>query len=811
MSILLTDLVERIEPDNTVLFFGSGSSIPSGAPSAENLIELIGTRFSLSTDGYSLSEISSVAETKFSRKELITFLRSCFDLPYATGSILNTPLYSWKSIYTTNYDELIEQSYKRKNTSLTVYSNNFDFTVHRHQSDVKLFKLHGTISEDYSDGKHNRIIISESDYDNTLEYRDALYDTLKIDLIGSNLVIIGYSLSDQHIKKIVNKISDINKKSHLPANIYLLLYEKDEDRALLYENRGIKVSFGGLDEFFVALNASKKAVDRVYSCADNPIESCASLTPVTVDINHVLKTTTKNVGAMYQGWPATYSDIEAQLTFERSNFISVSREIDRPDKITTIILGASGTGKSTFARQLVLFFKKKGNYCWEHKLGYTLSPFEWRRVANNLKKNDKYGIIFVDDAHYHLHEINQLIDLLISDSVFNLKIIATSSRNHWYPRIKTPNIFKHGNQIVLQKLDETEIENLLNLIDTCQDLQPLVEDSFSGFSRTERKRRLTTKCDSDTFVCLKNIFASDKFDDIVLREYAELDPIYQDIYKMVSAMENVGINVHRQLIIRLLGIPADQIKSILTNLSDIIHEKSYDSKSGIYTWKGRHAVISEIVTKYKMSDMKEYYSILDNVIDNIIPTYDIEIMTLRQLCDFGSGISIFNDKIVRNKLLRKMISKAPGERLPRHRLIRYLIDLGHFEKAETEIKLYKQDFKSDGAVSRFKIILTMERAVKSPGIMKEDRIKILEMAKDQSISALDHFQDNKHILRTYCDVGIQYYNMTANNAIFNDAIQKLRDAEARAYDPDITDLIVKYERKFSLLEAEEIQTEESDH
>ncbi|WP_157470102.1 hypothetical protein [Desulfobulbus elongatus] len=132
-------------------------------------------------------------------------------------------------------------------------------------------------------------------------------------------------------------------------------------------------------------------------------------------------------------------------------------------------------------------------------------------------------------------------------------------------------------------------------------------------------------------------------------------------------------------------------------------------------------------------------------------------------------------------------------------------NLGHFEKAETEIKLYEHDFRPDGAISRFKIILTMERAIKSHGIMKEDRIKILEMAKEQAVAALYHFQDNKHILRTYCDVGIEYYKKTANNTIFNDAIQKLREAESRAYDPDITELIVKYERKFALLETDAIE------
>ncbi len=60
-----------------------------------------------------------------------------------------------------------------------------------------------------------------------------------------------------------------------------------------------------------------------------------------------------------------------------------------------------------------------------------------------------------------------------------------------------------------------EIERLLNLIDRNIEVRALVEQTFSGFSRTERRRRLIDRCEADMFVCLKNIFASEAFDDII--------------------------------------------------------------------------------------------------------------------------------------------------------------------------------------------------------------------------------------------------------------------------------------------------------
>jgi hypothetical protein len=796
MSISLSDMVSRLSPSKTVLFFGAGSSIPSGAPSVKKIINKVAEKFGIDADGYSLSEITSIAENKSSRSELISTLRSLFNNLDATGALLNLPLYPWKNIYTTNYDKLIEQAYSRKNIPLSVYTSNFDFQVQDFPESTKLYKLHGSIDKDISDGVQSRIIITESDYDNASDYREILFDALRYDLHGSSLVIIGYSLADEHIKDIVNRAIEINNKSHNPAAINLVLYIEDENRASLFERRGIKVAFGGLDNFFLELQKHSLPTSLVYSATGDPLDNFPILRAVTLDVAHEINKGEKNPSGMFQGLAASYADIKAQLTFERSHLKGIENSLIDDNIICSVILGASGTGKTTLARQVVTNFNDK-YYCWEHKSDHTLLSEQWRDVAKHLNKNKEKGLLFIDDAHVHLYEINKLVDLLASEDLINLKVLLTSPRNQWNPRIKTPNIFKRGKQFMLNRLDLTEIEKLLTLVDASPDLQPLVESSFAGFSRSERKRRLIAKCESDTFVCLKNIFASEKFDDIVLREFAELDDGLREIYRLVSAMESSGINVHRQLIIRLLGMPATNVAASLANMLDIIHEYTISEREGIYGWKGRHPVITGIITKYKMTDEKEFFKLFEDVIDNLIPTYDIEIRTIQQLCAFDSGISRIPDKHLRNKLLRKMISKAPGERVPRHRLIRYLIDINELEKAETEIRLYEHDFKVDAPIQRYKIIIMLARAEQSHGILDEDRRAIMEMAREAAINAIDKYKDNKDILKTYCDVGIEHFKRTGEMSVFDDAMDKLREAEKRICDPDITNIIIRYERKIS--------------
>ena len=198
----------------------------------------------------------------------------------------------------------------------------------------------------------------------------------------------------------------------------------------------------------------------------------------------------------------------------------------------------------------------------------------------------------------------------------------------------------------------------------CEVDQKPVKSNFAGFSRPERRRRLTQRCEADMFVCLKNIFSSEKLDDIILREYATLHPALQDIYKIVAAMESAGVRVHRQLVIRLVGIPPMQIAALLAGLSDIIHEQTVDAREGIYAWRGRHRVIMDIIAQHKYYTENKRFDLFTKVIDCISPTYDIEIRTIRELCNVETGLATLSDRREQNLLLRKMLSRHQENKFP---------------------------------------------------------------------------------------------------------------------------------------------------
>lgn len=804
MPVDIAKLIDSVEPENTVLFFGAGSSIPSGAPLASDLANHLATTFKLPPNTYSLAEIASLIEQNNGRRDLIVTIRERIGKLVPTGGILNLPLYRWRSLFTTNYDDLIEKCYERAGKDLSVYASDFDFTLRDNPVATKLFKLHGSIGMDVSDGHSARLIITDTDYDYTGSFRQSLYDRLKGDMVGGHIVVIGHSLQDPDIREIVNRAAEMTTKVQGAWKVSLLLYQEDENRALLFERRGFKVCFGGIDTFFAEL-ARKLPGGGTRDELPDSLSAFPTLRPTTIDVEHASRASA-DVSAMFNGWPATHADILAQLTFERS----VAKEIDQyladENTLCAVLLGASGLGKTTAARQAIQYLRQRGYLSWEHKRDFTLNVRDWVRVAFHLHSHGKTGVLMVDEAHSHLQQINDVLDELASKDVFALKFIFVSTRNHWGPRIKSPSMFRLGTEFRLGKLQHQEIERLLVLVETNSAVRALVEHTFSGFSRYEKRRRLVDRCESETFVCLRNIFASEKFDDIILREYAALHPMYQDIYRHVAAMETAGIRVHRQLVIRLLGIPAQDIAAALTHLSDIVHEYSIDEREGLYGWRGRHSVIAAIIAKYKFPDVSKLAELFSRVIDSISPTYEIEIRTIREMCNVESGLPSIPDKSVQNRLLRKMMSVVPGERVPRHRLIRNLIEMGELEKAETEIRIFDKDFGRDGPVARYKVALLTARATRTPGIMEEDRLAILEQARDLAATSTRRYPNNKALLAAYCDVGLEIYRRTKDFKVYDAAMAELKAAEERLGDPDVTRLVARYAARIQGVPVEDADT-----
>ena len=275
------------------------------------------------------------------------------------------------------------------------------------------------------------MIITETDYDHTKDYRQKIYDAMRADLAESNLVIIGHSLTDQDIKEEIARAISINSESMAGGRITLVMYIRDENRASLYESKGIRVVFGGIDEFFSELAKCTPSHRLVASSSDNPVSDNPALNTSVVDIEHELAHADVDVSRMFNGGAASYADIQGRLTFQRNLVSELSEGLIDQGKAVGIILGASGVGKTTAARQALLKIRERGFKCWEHKSDDTLDAAAWIAAALKLHHSEQLTALLIDDAHEYLHEINELIDGIINNNITSFKLVLSTSRNNW--------------------------------------------------------------------------------------------------------------------------------------------------------------------------------------------------------------------------------------------------------------------------------------------------------------------------------------------------------------------------------------------
>ncbi len=186
----------------------------AGFPSGNKLVEFIYDSLTPSEKkiiqpNLSLSDLTEeYGRIKKSRNPLIRLLKQRIEqhVPLSTKyHDLITTIPHFKTIITTNYDSLFEDSF---GTQAQVILSNRDIP-YLENNKVHIFKVHGDFRE------LDRIIISKSDYTNFFnKEKDSLYWTVVTERVSTkNVLFLGYNLEDSNITSLFDKIYD-NLEQH---------------------------------------------------------------------------------------------------------------------------------------------------------------------------------------------------------------------------------------------------------------------------------------------------------------------------------------------------------------------------------------------------------------------------------------------------------------------------------------------------------------------------------------------------------------------------------------------------------------------
>ena len=792
MPISLTELVDSLRKDPALLL-GAGASVPSGAPTgkalAHSLWESITKTNVISDD---LLETTSLLARRYGRSAVVNEIKSILSPLKPAGGLLGLPTIEWSAIFTTNFDQLVEAAYRRHKKPLAVFRSNYDFTRKEGAPGGRLYKIHGCISQDRSTGDQSSLLLTEDDYDDYKAFRQASFVELERTLLQSDVLIVGQSLGDRHLQELVKEVLKA-KKQGVQGQIFLLAYDRDDFRAQLLEDRGAKVAFGGIDELIHAFAMGGSAASPEPAVGET---SDALLSPGLVSTVRDLAVDVElpsNVVRMFNGGPASYSDIASGFTFERDSERRLIEKLSKSEIAVVTVVGAAGVGKTTLARRLALACRKRNYSAWEHKNEFPFRHKPWIEVEAEMRSSGSRGVLVLDECTHYMKEVNNLLDALAEVDCPALQVVATANSAQWTPRIKTRNFFTRGEQLVLSALSETEIRSLLNLLENSRSISDLVQNEFKRESRNKQFDRLRQKCSADMFVCLKNIFANESLDTILLQEYDLLAEPLQEYYRFVAALEAVGTRVHRQLVLRMLNVSAGQVSAVLSGLSGIIDEFDIKPSRGVYGWSTRHLIIAQKITEYKFSHVDELVKLFDQVIDSINPLEPLELQSIRAICDVDYGIGRIGDSVTRERLYRRLVALVPGERIPWHRLIREKLEQGDVNETEYLIRDAAEAAGADSPIDRYKVRLLILRSNETAGISPQDRVALLRKAFELALTNTRRHKLDKYSYRELCNVALELNRRGENAAYMDEAINTMREGAARIMDPDLDRMLQHFE------------------
>lgn len=254
-DIVIKELIKRLKKNQIIPFVGAGMSKGLGFPLwkdlAVRIIEVIGN---LEIDQNvvekrDLMEVFEFLVINQNRKRINEILKNflkisenSLEIPETHKNLikLGAPI-----IYTTNWDTLIELTYKRMNKPYRVVETIEDFQ-HLQLNTPTIIKFHGSLT--YPDS----LIITETNYYERFGIDSPFDIRFRSDLLERSILLLGTSFRDYNLRYLWNRAQKAltNTLGKKPPSSYFVAVGKDIIREeVLKKNNILTINLGNVDEF----------------------------------------------------------------------------------------------------------------------------------------------------------------------------------------------------------------------------------------------------------------------------------------------------------------------------------------------------------------------------------------------------------------------------------------------------------------------------------------------------------------------------------------------------------------------------------
>ena len=420
--------------NNPSLFIGAGFSLGAlkkdglKIPGGDELKRIIITEILGYSDGsseyiefmaYSLSRVCSITVTEKGETRLYEFLKSVFLGATPQEYHRSYVKYPWYNIYSTNIDDIIEESCKLEGISLLV-QNKKQRIAPKERNSLVLFKLHGCINN-ISEG----LIFDEEDYiDSILDREDYRFCHLSIEIQNRDFIFVGSNFSDFNIKYYLNLYNSSSTESSRGTLFFINPYPSYAFKSDVKKVGGVLIEYTTQQfaDFIESLAVDLESINTTKFIYDGYVQ----LREIKKNNSH-FDLSNKYNSNLYLGAPPKWGDIfydwDIVINSEITTFLSYVEKFEK-EKESLFIYALYGKGYSSKSVILKRFAHTLFDIGYE-VISYEGKSFDYVRFMQYLDNTNysKYALI-IDDASYLYGKFDIIYRQLSSRK--KLCIISTS-------------------------------------------------------------------------------------------------------------------------------------------------------------------------------------------------------------------------------------------------------------------------------------------------------------------------------------------------------------------------------------------------
>jgi tetratricopeptide (TPR) repeat protein len=688
-----------IEGGNAVLFLGAGVGrycrTPAGdpAPDGAQLAKALAGEFEIETTGeFGLPKVARLIELRRGRKELVTAVSSRLSDLDPDEHLQWLTTLTWKAIFTTNYDHAIERAYElnaeppQVPVSVCRSSEIRDFHA---RVEVPIYHLHGCVAPRDTEA----LLITDEDYARFRDYRQMMFNIMKVSYATVPILYIGYSQDDPNWKTITHELRAEFAPATPPPSFRVAPFTDPADKEILLAE-GVTTLDGSLDEFeslvrqeLGDIKVDPTSLDQIESTLPPDLRPHfrATSAPVArlaknwVYVNQAAYHKLPNTSAFLAGDHPNWALISQGIHFPRDVEEAFSEQlldyatVENPGLRSIVLLAPAGYGITTaLMSQAHRLVKEQAGAVLMHRRTQPLTAGDIE-LATSLFSGPIF--LFVDNAADHADNLRMSISRL-HDLHRGACLVFGERLNEWRQLRGRLRAREFG----IEPLSDPEIERLLEFLEKHGHLKNLAD-----LDHEKRMAVIRQKHKQELLVVMKEATEGKGFNAII-----------EDEFRGLENDESRSLYAATSCFYRSRALARDQVVAhvVNENLAEL-HRKTADSTEGVVIWESideergvfaartRHHKIAEIVWERTLeAGVKELIVQRSLEALNLNFYLDAKAFELFVRSDLIDAIRDLEGKI---KFFEAAAKKDPNSPYVRQHYARMLRDEGLFDLALKQI------------------------------------------------------------------------------------------------------------------------------